>query len=123
MSVSPVQILMVLLCCSLSTVSGIGLYHHLTAGQRVRLAVVDLASVYREREAAFAARIGKETATEADRVRAVEDAQVFARALPVVIERLSQECGCVVLLGNAVVGRTDEVVDLTEDLRKRVGSW
>lgn len=112
--------LVILVVNSILVLGGIGLYDWLRAPGPA-LGVVDLASVYREKEAAFAKVVGSDQASEDERNRAMAAAQAFAKALPAALESLSEECGCVVLMGNAVASRTAQVIDLTPRLRAKVG--
>jgi hypothetical protein len=111
----------ILLANTVLTLGGVGLYHYLSSDRLNRFGVVDLASVYREKEQQFSRLIAKEDATEEDRKKAVAAAQEFAQTLPAALTSLSNECGCVVLLGNAVASRTAQVQDLTPLLRAKVG--
>lgn len=113
--------LLVLLVNSIMLLGGIVLYDNLRDAGRPVFGVVDLATVYREKEETFAKIIGSDKATEEERNNAIAAAQSFAKALPAVLESLSQECGCVVLMGNAVVSKTAQVHDLTPLLRARLG--
>ena len=112
--------LMVLLLNSTLVMAGILVYDRLRSPMPP-LGVVDLASVYREKEAAFAKVVGSDQASEDERNRAMAAAQAFAKVLPAALESLSEECGCVVLMGNAVASRTAQVIDLTPRLRAKVG--
>ncbi len=114
------QWLLILVANSVLVLGAIGVYDWLR-GAGPALGVVDLAAVYREKEAAFAKIVASEQASEAERTKAVVAAQEFAKSLPVALESLSQECGCVVLMGNAVASRTAQVIDLTPRLRAKVG--
>jgi hypothetical protein len=111
--------LLVLLAASGVSLGSVALYDRLAA--RPVFAVVDLASVYREKEAVFAKTIGNEKASEEDRKKAFAGAQEFAKALPAALDSLTQECGCVVLMGNAVAAKPAQVLDLTPLLRAKVG--
>lgn len=86
-----------------------------------RLAVVDVAELYRAKEAEFSKIIADPKATDADRARAMANAERFARDLSMLIDRLPGECGCVVLNKAAVVGAGGGFIDLTPDARKAVG--
>lgn len=112
--------LMVLMLNSVLVVAGILVYDQLRPPMPP-LGVVDLASVYREKEAAFAKVVGSDQASEDERNRAMAAAQAFAKALPTALAGLSDECGCVVLMGNAVASKTAQVHDLTPLLRARLG--
>jgi hypothetical protein len=113
--------LLILLANSIMLLGGIVLYDTLRDQGRPVLGVVDLASVYREKEESFAKILGSDKTTEEDRDKAIAAAQSFAKALPVALASLSQECGCVVLMGNAVASKTAQVQDLTPLLRAKVG--
>lgn len=112
--------LMVLMLNSVLVVAGILVYDQLRPPMPP-LGVVDLASVYREKEAAFAKVVGSDQASEDERNRAMAAAQAFAKALPAALEGLSDECGCVVLMGNAVASKPAQILDLTPRLRAKVG--
>lgn len=116
-----------------------GLIYHKTVikraiGGAVVFAVVDVQSVYREREIAFDKQLAGAT-TKETREAAILQVQQFALAVPTHLAALSVECKCMVLLSNAVgssvgvpagagagagVGATN-VVDLTPQLRKKLG--
>jgi hypothetical protein len=113
--------LLVLLANSIVSLAAVGLYHLYGQDRPIKLGVVDLASVYRDKEAQFSKAVGDEHATDTDRDRAVAAARDFAKTLPNDLASLSQACGCVVLLGNAVASSTAQVKDLTPLLRAKVG--
>ena len=113
--------MLVLLANSAMLLGGIVLYDALRDSGKPTLGVVDLATVYREKEDAFAKIIGNDKATEEERNKAVAAAQAFAKTLPAVLASLSQECRCVVLMDNAVASKTAQVQDLTPLLRAKLG--
>lgn len=113
--------MLVLLANSVLLLGGIMLYDTLRETGRPVFGVVDMATVYREKEESFAKIIGNDKTTEEERNKAVAAAQAFAKALPDVLASLSQECGCVILMGNAVVSKTAQVHDLTPLLRAKLG--
>ena len=88
-----------------------------------RFAVVDVAELYSAKETEFSKIIGDPKATDADRVRAMENAQRFAKDLQTLIDTLPKECGCVVLNKAAVMSAGGGVglIDLTPQARKAVG--
>lgn len=100
----------------------IAAYHWLILPTRLPppIGVVDLASVYRDKEAAFTRIVSADDVSARERERAIDMAAAFARDLPLALEALSQECGCIVLASNAVAGRF-QTVDLTAALRLKVG--
>ena len=87
----------------------------------LRIGVVDLAGVYRAKEAEFADALARNGSTD-DRSRALASARKFAERFPVALEELSCECACLVVLRSAVVGATPNSVDLTPLLLRKVSS-
>lgn len=103
-------------------VAAVATYHYLILPRQLpQLASVDLAGIYRDQEAAFTRTVTQDGVTDNERERAMARAEAFARSLPAALEELSQECACTVLSSNAIAGRHG-VTDLTEALRRKVGS-
>ncbi len=98
----------------------VGVYHLVMAPKMIKLAVVDLPTVYREKETAFERALTKENATPAEREAALKIATDFARQLPKALDELAAECACTVLASNAVASRYN-VTDLTQALRSKIG--
>ena len=96
-------------------------YHVAVTPQLTRIAVVDLASVYRDKESAFEKALTKDGVTAREREDALSMATDFARRLPRALDELATECQCTVLATNAVAGRRPETRDLTLALRAKVG--
>lgn len=118
---SPLLIAGVVAIAVASAWSAIAVYHFgFVAPRLTKIGVVDMLTVYREKEAQFAQAIMKDGATQAERDAAMASATEFAKSLPSVLAQISAECGCVVLAGNAVADRHN-AIDLTGDLRKRLG--
>ncbi len=85
--------------------------------------VVDVAEVYRAKEAEFTQILTKTPSqphSEEDRQKALSMAKTFAQRLPAALDELPRECGCLVLLKTAVAGPTPNTVDLTTQLRRKV---
>ncbi|MFZ5507878.1 MAG: hypothetical protein ACOY7P_20515 [Pseudomonadota bacterium] len=85
--------------------------------------VVDVAEVYRAKEAEFTQILTKTLSqphSEEDRQKALSMAKTFAQRLPAALDELPRECGCLVLLKTAVAGPTPNTVDLTARLRRKV---
>jgi hypothetical protein len=99
----------------------IAAYHVALAPQLTRIAVVDLASVYRAKESAFEKALTKDGVTAREREDALSMATDFARRLPRALDELATECQCTVLATNAVASRRSETRDLTLALRAKVG--
>lgn len=99
--------------------AAVAAYHFWIAPRPTTIAVVDVAAVYREQEAAFTAMVVGDAVTDVDRARALDRAEAFARRMPVALEELAIACDCTVLAANAVAGRA-RVIDLTDELRRRL---
>lgn len=84
-----------------------------------RVGMVDVAEVYRQKEAEFTLLLTK-TSSEDDRQKALLMARAFAQRLPTALEELPRDCGCLVVLKSAVAGPTPHTVDLTAQLRRKV---
>ncbi len=87
------------------------------------IGVVDVAEVYRAKEAEFTQILTKtlsQPSSEEDRQKALAMARTFAQRLPAALDELPRECGCLVLLKTAVAGPTPNTVDLTAQLRRKV---
>ena len=87
------------------------------------IGVVDVAEVYRAKEAEFTQILTKtlsQPSSEEARQNALAMARAFAQRLPAALDELPRECGCLVLLKTAVAGSTPSTVDLTPQLRRKV---
>ena len=100
---------------------GLAAYHHHVASPGVRIGVIDVIEVYRMKEKEFTDRVTKVWASERDKDQAMAGAEAFAKALPKALEELPQECGCLVLLRNAIAASTPATLDLTPALKRKVG--
>lgn len=87
----------------------------------LRVGVVDVGEVYRQKEAEFTQLLTRATGDE-ERQQALQMARTFAQRLPVALEELPRECGCLVMLSSAVAAPSAGVVDLTARLRRKVES-
>ena len=89
------------------------------------IGVVDVAEVYRAKEAEFTQILTKalsQPASEEDRQKALVMARAFAQRLPLALEELPRDCNCLVILRTAVAGSTPNTVDLTAQLRRKVAA-
>ena len=100
---------------------GIAAYHHYVRSPADRIGVIDVTEVYRLKEKQFTDLVTKAGASEADKDKAMAQVEAFAKALPQALEELPQECGCLVLLRNAIAANTPAMVDLTPALKRKVG--
>lgn len=94
-------------------------YDRLVLRPALVIGVVDVAEVYRTKEAEFTQILTK-ASSEEDRQKALFMARTFAQRLPVALEELPRECGCLVVLKAAVAGPAPNTVDLTTALRRKV---
>ena len=89
------------------------------------IGVVDVAEVYRAKEAEFTQILTKalsQPASEEERQKALVMARAFAQRLPLALDELQRECNCLVILRTAVAGPTPNTVDLTAKLRRKVAA-
>lgn len=99
--------------------AGLALYDRTMIRPALVVGVVDVAEVYRAKEAEFT-QILTMTSLEEDRQKALLMARAFAQRLPVALEELPRDCNCLVVLKSAIAGPTPHTVDLTPLLRRKV---
>jgi hypothetical protein len=100
-------------------------YDRLVLRPALVIGVVDVAEVYRAKEAEFTQILTKalsQPPSEEDRQKALVMARAFAQRLPLALDELSRECNCLVLLRTAVAGPTPNTIDLTAQLRRKVAA-
>ena len=100
-------------------------YDRLVLRPALVIGVVDMAEVYRAKEAEFTQILTKalsQPASEEDRQKALVMARAFAQRLPLALDELPRECNCLVILRTAVAGPTPNTVDLTAQLRRKVAT-
>jgi hypothetical protein len=100
-------------------VAGLALYHRQVIVPAQRIGLVDLAEVYRQKEAEFTKRL-TQARGEDDRQAALAIAQRFAGRLPQALAELPHDCGCLVLLRQGVVGAPVHSLDLTPLLQQKL---
>jgi hypothetical protein len=81
--------------------------------------IVDVGEVYRLKEAEFTLLLTM-AVSDGDRDKAFAMARSFSQRLPLALEELPRECGCLVILKSALAGQTPRTVDLTAQLRRKV---
>jgi hypothetical protein len=86
-----------------------------------RLAVLDVAELYRLKEREIAAVLVKRDASEADRLNALQGASQFGTQITTLIEQLPAECDCLILARGAIAGSGTALPDLTPAVRQRLG--
>ncbi len=105
---------------SVGLVAGsLALYDGLVVRPSLRVGVVDVAEVYRAKEAEFT-QILTRAPSEDDRQKALLMARAFAQRLPAALDELPRECNCLVVLKTSVAGAPPHGIDLTALLRSKV---
>ena len=100
-------------------------YDRLVLRPALVIGVVDVAEVYRAKEAEFTQILTKalsQPASEEERQKALVMARAFAQRLPLALDELQRECNCLVILRTAVAGPTPNTIDLTAQLRRKVAA-
>jgi len=113
------QILVSAVLSVLIVAAGLALYDHTVIRPALVIGMVDVAEVFRAKEAEFTQILTK-TTLEEDRQKALLMARTFAQRLPVALEELPRDCCCMVVLKSAVAGPTPHTRDLTPLLRRKV---
>jgi hypothetical protein len=103
----------------LVTACGLLAYDRLVVRPAQVIGVVDVAEIYRLKEAEFAALVTRGS-SDADRQQAMDLASNFARRLPRALEELPADCRCLVVLKSALAGPSAHTLDLTALLKTKV---
>ncbi len=82
---------------------------------------LDVAELYRLKESQVAAMLVKRDIGETERAMAIQRAAAFGTEVSRLIETLPTECACLVLTRGAVLGSDTQIIDLTPDVRRRLG--
>jgi hypothetical protein len=104
---------------SLAIVAGAALW--MQHNQKPTFGTLDVAELYRLKEAQVAAVLVKRDSGDAERILAIQRAAIFGAELSKLIDTLPEECGCLVLVRGAVLGSGAQLVDLTPAVRLRLG--
>lgn len=86
-------------------------------GQMIGL--VNVGEIYRQKEAEFTQLLTR-AGSDGERDKAFAMARSFSQRLPLALEELPRDCGCLVVLKSAVAGPTARTLDLTAALRRKV---
>jgi hypothetical protein len=86
-----------------------------------RLAVLDVAELYRLKEKQITAVLTRLDATDEERAGALKGAGAFGTELTMTLQALHEECRCLILARGAVIGEPQALPDLTPDVRRRLG--
>ena len=82
---------------------------------------LDITELYRLKESQVAAVLVKRDSGDADRLLAIQQAAAFGAQVSKVLETLPQDCGCLVVAPGALLGTSTQIVDLTPQVRRRLG--
>jgi hypothetical protein len=103
----------------LVTAAALAAYDRLVIRPAQIVGLVDVGEVYRQKEAEFTLILTR-AGSDDERQRAMVMARAFAQRLPVALEELPRECGCLVVLKSAVAGPAPRTLDLTAHLKRKV---
>lgn len=104
---------------SLALAAGVAAWMQRT--QKPTFGTLDVAALYRLKEAQVAAVLVKRDSGDAERILAIQRAAIFGAELSKLIDTLPEECGCLVLTRGAVLGSGAQLIDLTPAVRQRLG--
>ena len=93
--------------------------------RELRVAVVDVAAVYRWKEAQFTALLTQPVTDLRTDANAPQLAAAFARELPQALDDIAAECHCLLLIRAVLAGPPEHVAahvaDLTPTLKQKLG--
>lgn len=94
-------------------------WHLLDKKHHQRVAVVDIATIMKAKEAQFTELLSKPSVTDDDRRKAYDQIQRFGADVGAAVKDLSHQCGCIVLNKAAIIA--GDVEDLTPSLKTTLG--
>jgi len=94
-------------------------YHKLVYSKSRAFAIVDINEIVNIKQLQFQQILVKSNVTDLDRTKAYEMVTELGKVLPEKVEKLHQDCNCVILTKGAVIG--GEALDLTEQLKTELG--
>ncbi len=88
----------------------------------LRIAMVDIAALYRAKQAQVTAQLLRRDASDTDRAAALRDAAAFGEQLDGLVARLPADCRCLVFTQGALIGSGagNRIADLTPQLRRQL---
>lgn len=104
---------------SLAMVGGVSAWF--LRAQKPTFGTLNVAELYRLKESQVAAMLVKRDTSDTDRAMAIQRVAAFGGEVSKLIESLPEECGCLVLTRGAVLGSGAQLIDLTPDVRRRLG--
>jgi hypothetical protein len=85
------------------------------------IGVVDIADVYRVKEAEISSML-QNVKSEGDRQKAYDQAQGFGDRLDKALSEIPAQCRCTVMIKSAIAGSGSNSVDLTPLLKAKLGA-
>ena len=113
--------LLIALNASLSLAAVVGASAWLLRAQKPTFGTLDVAELYRLKESQVAEMLVKRDMGDTERAMAIQRVAAFGGEVSKLIETLPEECGCLVLTQGAVLGSDTHLIDLTPDVRRRLG--
>jgi hypothetical protein len=96
-------------------------YDRFARMRELRVAVVDVAAVYRWKEAEFTTLLTQPSNDSRVDASSAELAAAFARELPAALEEIVADCHCLLLTRAVLAGQAEHVPDLTANLKHKLG--
>lgn len=85
------------------------------------IAVLDVAELYRLKEAQVTALLVEPRTTDTQRAQALRQVTEFGQEVASLMQTLPQTCRCLVLARGSVLARSTDLPDLTDEAKKRLG--
>lgn len=120
----PSRLTVLLLMLLLNAIVSAGLIHahaRWLSPSMPRFAVLDVAELYRLKEAHAAALLTRSAVSDGERVALLHGVQGFGMEVTRQIQQVTRDCRCLLLARGAVVGQDSLLPDLTPDVRQRLG--
>lgn len=104
---------------SMALVTGLWLWMHQTRPPAV--AVLDVAELYRLKEAQVTAVLVEPRSTDTQRAQALRQVTEFGQEVARLMQTLPETCRCLVLARGSVLARSADLPDLTDRARRELG--
>ena len=111
--------LLTLMAALIISVGLIAIYHFWLARPSAGIAVVDIASVVRVKEAEFTALLSRPEVSDKERMAAYQLVSRIGPEIERAVGELQKECACTIIVKSAVIAGAAE--DLTPRLKEKLG--